>query len=135
MTPIFVDTHYLIASFQETDQWHKRVVLVESDLEGCNFVTTDAVLVEVLNYFSGYGPATRGKISQIVHEILSDNNFTVMEQTRLSLLKGLDLYESRLDKRYSLTDCISMNACREVGIKEILTHDRHFELEGFKILL
>jgi len=53
----------------------------------------------------------------------------------VQFLKALELYESRLDKGYSLTDCISMNVCRELGIKEILTHDRHFEQEGFKILL
>ncbi|NOT47767.1 MAG: type II toxin-antitoxin system VapC family toxin [Acidobacteria bacterium] len=135
MIPIFVDTHYFVASFQETDQWHQRVVLIESDIEGRIFVTTDAVLIEVLNYFSGYGPATRGKISQVIHEILLDSGFTVVEETRAVFLKALELYESRLDKGYSLTDCISMNVCRELGIKEILTHDRHFEQEGFKILL
>jgi uncharacterized protein len=104
MTLVFVDTHYFIASFQETDQWHKQVVLIESYIKGRRLVTTDAVLLEVLNYFSGYGPTTRRKISQIVHEILSDEDFTVVEQTRTLLLNALELYESRLDKGYSLTD-------------------------------
>lgn len=135
MTPIFVDTHYFVASFQETDQWHQRVVLIESDIEGRMLATTDAVLIEVLNYFSGYGPTTRGKITQVVHEILTDKDFTVAEQNRYTFLKALEFYESRLDKGYSLTDCISMNVSRELGIKEILTHDKHFEQEGFKILL
>lgn len=135
MTPIFVDTHYFIASFQETDQWHRRVVQIEKEIKGRSFITTDAVLVEVLNYFSGYGPTTRKKISLIVRDILSDNDSLVIEETRSVFLKALELYESRLDKGYSLTDCISMNVCRELGIKDILTHDRHFEQEGFKILL
>ena len=78
------------------------------------FVTTDAVLIEVLNYFSDYGPTTRGKTSQIVHEILSYNDFTVVEETRSVFLKARDPYKSRLDKGYSLTDCISMNVCREL---------------------
>lgn len=135
MTPIFVDTHYFVVSFQETDQWHQRVVLSESQVEGRMLVTTDAVLIEILNYFSNFGPTTRRKIAVVVHEILSNNEFTVIEQSRPAFLKGLELYEARLDKGYSLTDCISMNVCRELGIKEILTHDRHFEQEGFKILL
>ena len=88
-----------------------------------------------LTRYAGFGPKTRGTISHIVHEILSDNDFTVAEQTRPIFLKALDLYGSRLDKGYSLTDCISMNVCRELGIKEVLTHDRHFEQEGFEILL
>ena len=35
----------LVASFQETDQWHERVVLTESEIEGRSFVTTDGILV------------------------------------------------------------------------------------------
>ena len=36
---------------------------------------------------------------------------------------------------YSLTDCISMEAMRQEGISEILTHDSHFTQEGFTIVL
>jgi len=74
-------------------------------------------------------------VAAFVHEVVAEEKFLVIEQTRVQFLKALELYESRLDKGYSLTDCISMNTCRELDIKEILTHDRHFEQEGFKILL
>jgi hypothetical protein len=43
----------------------------------------------------------------------------------------LALYQSRLDKGYSLTDCISMQTMRREGLTEVLTNDRHFEQEGF----
>ncbi len=108
---------------------------MESQIGGYNFATTDSVLTEVLNYFSGYGDITRRKIAALVADVLADENFQVIEQKRNVFLDALELYESRLDKGYSLTDCISMNVCRTVGITEILTHDHHFEQEGFKILL
>jgi len=44
------------------------------------------------------------------------------------------LYEQRPDKEYSLTDCISMQVMKAMGITEVLTHDRHFVQEGFIIL-
>ena len=47
----------------------------------------------------------------------------------------MELYESRLDKGYSLTDCVSMQVMRERGISEVLTNDQHFAQEGFTILL
>ncbi len=47
----------------------------------------------------------------------------------------MSLYESRLDKGYSLTDCISMTVMRERNISDVLTHDNHFRQEGFKILI
>lgn len=135
MKVALVDTQYFVAIFQANDQWNQRAVEVETQLNGYKFVTTDAVLIEVLNYFSGYGEEVRQEISAVILDILADDNFEVIEQTRDVFLKGLELYSSRLDKGYSLTDCISMNICHEFGIYEILTHDHHFEQEGFQILL
>ena len=56
---------------------------------------------------------------------------TVIAQTRDLFLSALDLYESRSDKAYSLTDCISMNVMRSEGLTDVLTNDHHFEQEGF----
>jgi len=49
--------------------------------------------------------------------------------------QGFDLYASRLDKEWSLTDCISFVSMRQHGLTEVLTGDRHFEQAGFKALL
>jgi len=42
--------------------------------------------------------------------------------------------ESRPDKEYSLTDCLSMLTMRREGMTEVLTNDHHFTQEGFQIL-
>jgi hypothetical protein len=51
------------------------------------------------------------------------------------LRRGIDLYERRPDKSWSLTDCISLVARDEHSVKEALTADRHFEQAGFVPLL
>jgi hypothetical protein len=48
--------------------------------------------------------------------------------------RGIQLYNSRLDKDWSLTDCISFVVMRERGITEALTGDHHFEQAGFTTL-
>ena len=48
---------------------------------------------------------------------------------------GLRLYADRLDKNWSVTDCISFLAMRERRIVEALTTDHHFEQAGFVALL
>ena len=58
----------------------------------------------------------------------------IIDATHENFLNGFQLYQSRLDKGYSLTDCISMNVMREHDISEVLTHDHHFKQEGFQIL-
>ena len=41
----------------------------------------------------------------------------------------------RLDKDWSLTDCISFIVMRRRGLTDALTSDHHFEQAGFTILL
>jgi predicted nucleic acid-binding protein len=49
--------------------------------------------------------------------------------------RGIELYDNRLDKQWSLTDCISFVVMQQHGITEALTGDHHFEQAGFVALL
>src|SRR5436305_1308844 len=88
-------------------------------------ITTDEVLTEVLNWFSGAGPYWRGKTAAFVHTLRNDPKVDVLPQTRSDFDTALALYESRPDKGYGLTDCRSMVAMRALGIAEVLTNDHH----------
>jgi predicted nucleic acid-binding protein len=70
-----------------------------------------------------------------VEKIISNPNVDVEPQTRGSFLAGLALYKKRLDKQYSLTDCVSMETMRRLNINEVLTADRHFKQDGFTCLM
>src|SRR5207249_2490183 len=97
-------------------------------------ITTDEVLTEVLNWFAGAGPYWRSRVTTFVHNLRRDPNVDVLPQTRTGFDDALILYEARLDKGYSLTDCRSMLALRALSITEVLTNDHHFTQEGFTIL-
>lgn len=135
MRKVFVDTLYFVALINKNDQWRSKALEVKAEVADAKFVTTEIVLIEVLNFLSEYGDTLRHQVSLFVRDVLQDIDFDVVSYGETTLLDGLELYESRLDKGYSLTDCISMNVCRELSISEILTHDGHFEQEGFTILL
>lgn len=135
MRKLFVDTIYFVALINPNDQWHEKAIQVRSEISDAKLFTTEIVLIEVLNFLCEYGENLRRQVSLFVRDILEDADFEVASYTDMTLLEGLELYESRLDKGYSLTDCVSMNICRELQINEVLTHDHHFEQEGFKILL
>jgi predicted nucleic acid-binding protein len=132
---VFVDTLYLVALFNPRDQWHDRAIEAANLVSETNLITTEDILVELLNFFSEYGEkARRGAVSQ-VEGILRNANIEVLPQSHETFMAGLSLYKARPDKGYSLTDCISMHAMREQGIIDILTHDNHFRQEGFTVLL
>ena len=77
----------------------------------------------------------RSNAAQGVRAILESDEVEVAAVDRFAFFQGLGLYESRPDKCYSLTDCVSMELMRSLGIREVLTHDHHFAQEGFAILL
>jgi len=92
-------------------------------------------LIETLNYFAEFNIYAKQLTLTFVQEILLNPSVEIVEQTNHVFHDGMKFYGERLDKGYSLTDCISMNICRERGITEILTNDHHFEQEGFRVLL
>jgi uncharacterized protein len=135
MTKVFADAVYWIAAANRKDQWHGKVVSVMRSFGQATLVTTEEVLDEFLAHYSGHGPAMRFVAASTVSKALSNPLVTVLPQSHHSFLTGLALYQARPDKAYSLTDCISMEAMRQEGISEILTHDAHFNQEGFVTLL
>ena len=135
MSVVFVDTNYWVASINQIDQWHDRALRIEKQLFGARFITTEEVLVETLNYFSSFGPQLRLKAARVVRRLFERADIDVIPQTEDSFLAGLTLYLARLDKGYSLTDCISMNVMREGDVRKVLTTDHHFTQEGFRVLL
>ncbi len=135
MTEVFVDTAYLIAVTRKDDQWHGPAMAARRRLEGVTFITTDEVLTEFLTALSGGGSGLRAEAAARVNEILRAADVRVIPQSHESFLHGLDRYEKRRDKGYSLQDCISMNAMEAEGITGILTGDHHFEQEGFTVLM
>jgi predicted nucleic acid-binding protein len=132
---IFVDTLYWVALANSRDQWHERAIELQKTVSNHRLITTEAVLIEFLNYFSSFGSFMRQTVAGIPHDILDDRDIEVLPINSALFLSGLNLYEQRLDKGYSMVDCISMIAIKNRDISEVITHDKHFSQEGFNILL
>ncbi len=136
MNRVFADTSYWVARAVPRDQWRSAAITAYERLgDEPQLVTTEEVLTEFLAHLSNSGPELRREAVDSVLDILDDPNTQVVEQTHRSFTDGLIRYANRLDKGYSLQDCISMNVMEAEGITEVLTNDRHFEQEGFTILM
>ena len=131
MKQIFADTSYWVAVFWFEDQWREAALKATDKIGKAEIVTTETVLIEVLNYFSEFRAEIKEKAADAVKTLLNNDEILVLHHRHEDFLKALELYKSRLDKGYSLTDCISMNAMRDFSINEILTNDTHFQQEGF----
>jgi predicted nucleic acid-binding protein len=135
---VFADTQYFIAILSEGDDFHELATAHADELatrQDTRLVTTDAVLMELLNAFARGGQEARRRAADFVSALLDDPAALVIAQTRDRLRSAIQRYGERLDKDWSVVDCISMLVMEERGIGEALTHDHDFEQAGFKVLL
>jgi predicted nucleic acid-binding protein len=54
MKQIFADTFYWVALINNKDNWHQRAIEVTATLKNVEVVTTDEILIEVLNFMHVY---------------------------------------------------------------------------------
>jgi predicted nucleic acid-binding protein len=134
MTAVFADTFYWIAFTNVQDLAHEKVKSFTLASPPRLILATEEVLTEYLNHFAAWGPHFRGVAAANVQKMRVSRRVRIVLQTAASFTSGLALYQSRLDKGYSPTDCISMQTMRREGLTEALTNGSTSSRRGFSAL-
>lgn len=135
MTQVFADTSYWIAILNPRDELRAKAVAVSQRLSAARIVTSEMVLVELLNSFRDGGPRLRSAAASAVEALRRNRNVTVSPQTGEQFENALERYKQAGDKSWSLTDCASFQIMESEQIQAALTHDRHFAQAGYDTLL
>jgi len=133
MQTVFADSFYFFALGNRHDPVHGKCIAFNQKFSG-HVVTTGFILTELMDGCSGT-PSRRAAAIQAVDELRGNPDVTIRSCSELLFQRGLELFERRLDKEWSLTDCISFVVMTNEGIDEALTGDHHFEQAGFIALL
>jgi predicted nucleic acid-binding protein len=96
-------------------------------------LTTRDVLVEVANAMSKL--RFRSGAMTTLRAFEADPLIEIVERTPELYRAAFDLFSKRMDKEWSLTDCLSFVVMQQRGLTEALTPDEHFVQAGFKALL
>ena len=128
----FVDTWHFIAKFDRHDAHHTAAAALERRLPASLLITHDGVLTEFLAFMSAAGALNRAAAARLVRQTMWSS--TVVPADRPLFLRALERYGRRLDKQYSLVDCMSMIVMEDHGIRHVLTNDHHFRQEGFEVV-
>lgn len=124
---VFADTGFYVALLNPRDRLHQTARTI-SQLYNGEVLTTEYVLIELGNFLSGFG--RKGFLS--FHDELGRDEKTEMVPSSTGLFgPAMDLYRSRMDKIWSLTDFSSFSVMQDRGVTEALTFDHHFEQAGF----
>ncbi len=129
MRTVFADAFYFIALLNERDHAHRRAIKIAP----APLLTTDWVLTETADACSTM--PSRSKVAEFIRQMAKDPDVRVIRFSQALFERGLQLYQSRADKHWSLTDCISFVVMEDEGISDALTGDKHFQQAGFNALL
>ena len=130
MTEVFADTFYFIAILGSDAQERRKAFAAAN---AAMLVTTPWVMTEVGGFMRR--PHERAAFINIVRDLRSSNDVVLLPAESGLWQRGLELYENRMDKEWSLVDCISFVVMTDRKITDALTGDHHFEQAGFNALL
>lgn len=132
MSVLFADTFYFLALLNADDEAHDAADRFAADTN-TRVLTTTWVLTELADGLS----ETDGRtiFADFLRELSLDAQVVIVPADQSLWERAVELYASRHDKQWSLTDCVSFIVMRDKGITYALTADHHFEQTGFAALL
>jgi predicted nucleic acid-binding protein len=124
MRVVFADSFYFLALLIDRDAAHARASQFAREFQGRLF-TTEWVLTELADGLAA--SAHRRILAAFRSDLKTSKSVTVVKYSSALLTAGVELYDQRPDKQWSLTDCVSFVVMQREGITEALTGDRHYE--------
>lgn len=131
MKVAFADTSFYLALLDERDPSHERA-LKELRVKR-QMLTTEFIILELGNACSR--AEDHADFLAVVKGMRASSQTAIVPLDSGLLQRGLDLFGSRGDKDWSLTDCISFVVMQGRAVEDALTADHHFQQAGFHTLL
>jgi predicted nucleic acid-binding protein len=132
MRTTFADTYFYLALVSEDDAGHIAASEFAATWTG-RTITTAWVITEVADALAD--PSQRPVFARLLLGLKNDPQLVVVPPTQELFERGIDLFNRRPDKEWSLTDCISFVVMHKEDLTDALTADHHFEQAGFNVLL
>ncbi len=132
---VLLDTSFILALENKDDPHHERAKALDRELLESDGVLLLhwGILFEIADGYARVNRRSRGL--QLLAKFESEQGYRLCPITEHLLHEALNLYRSRPDKDWGLTDCISFVLMKQEGITGALTADVHFRQAGFAALL
>ena len=132
---VLLDTSFLIALENRSDPHHQRAKEWDRALfdEAAICVLHWGILLEIGDGYARLG--RRSKSEDLFNRLLNEDRYHVEPLSESLFEEGMEIYLTRRDKEWGLTDCLSFALMHTEGITEALTADVHFRQAGFTALL
>ncbi|MDX2241039.1 MAG: PIN domain-containing protein [Leptolyngbyaceae cyanobacterium bins.302] len=130
---LFLDTAFIQALLNPRDDYHNQAKQLFPRIRAASEVwITEAIFAEVGNALSAFN---RNGAFQFIQQCYRTDNIKIVSVDTELLMQALALYQSRPDKTWGLTDCISFVVMQQQNLTDAVTSDRHFVQAGFRALM
>lgn len=124
---IFVDTSAWFALFASADPRHLYAVRLIQSSAG-RLITTDYVVDETPTLLKAKRALERALVfgAEIQRGDLARLHFVSQDD----FIKGWSIFQRNRDKGWSFTDCVSFAVMKQVGSRQAIAFDEHFQQVG-----
>lgn len=130
---LFLDTAFIQALLNPRDDYHNPAKQLFPRIRAASEIwITEAIFAEVGNALSAFN---RNGAIQFIQQCYRTDNIKIVSVDTELLMQALALYQSRPDKTWGLTDCISFVVMQQQNLTDAVTGDRHFVQAGFRALM
>jgi len=132
---VLLDTGFILALENRDDRHHVRAKQLDRELgaAGAVFVAHWGILLEIGDGYARLGRRAKG--IELLDKLLGEDGYRVVNLSEEIVQEAAELFRSRADKEWGLTDCVSFTVMRREGIREALSADIHFRQAGFEPML
>lgn len=134
---LFVDTSGWGNLVDRKEPFHKlaKRLYLRAIQQKRSIITTNYILTELVSLLHSRRQIPRPAMVQFIDRLKQAPGLEIVHVDVALDDDGWQLLQSRLDKEWSLVDCVSFALMNQRGITEALTSDHHFEQAGFVRLL
>lgn len=122
---IFADANFLIALFIKDHDYNKQALEIWDKINQEKIVISNSIILEVMTVLN-----IKLKVSQesleVAYSRLYSGRFGIVEDTHINdkTMQRMIMY---LPERIPFFDCLYIELMEELGIKEIISFDEHFD--------
>jgi uncharacterized protein len=129
---IFVDTSAVIALYFPKDIFHSKADVWFADNKNESFVTTNQVVIEILNW-ARYKGGKKVAV-EMGENLYSGEGITLLKSSSEDEKNAWKLFKRLSGNGVSMTDCISFVVMKRLKIKKAFAFDKDFRKAGFALL-
>ncbi|MCL2115299.1 MAG: type II toxin-antitoxin system VapC family toxin [Methanobrevibacter sp.] len=119
---IFLDANYLVSYYIDTEKHHKRALEIDKELGNRTQIISKLVIAEVINVLYTKLKIDKKIIKEIYEKLKSE--YTLIDDSYI-FDKAIDRI-MKAEKRFPFFDYAIITLMEDLGIKEIVTFDKHF---------